>query len=417
MTTRPGAAARTLGVGIGWRPELDLSIERLGVDFVEVVAEDLDPRRLPPALVELRGRGVPAVAHAVGLSLGGSEPLEAARVAHLAAVAEALGSPLVSDHIAFTRAGGLDTGHLLPLPRTRAALDVLVEHVRQAQQRLPVPLALENIAGLMRWPDNDLTEVQFLTELLDRTDCLLLLDVANLYADACNLGLDVAALLDGLPLERLAYVHVAGGLFAEGLYHDTHAHPVPSPVFELLASLCARVDPPGVLLERDDRYPTDAELGAELDGIRGVLANMAGPTGERAARERHPRRSGPPPIAASAPPSSLSTQAALVHALLAGGEPPAGFDPERVARQAAALRAKRRRVIARLRPDLETSLGGEFAAHFDTWARAHPPLVGSCAAADADAFAAWLVRGGHLPRPRGRRDLLSRRRPPTRTSG
>jgi uncharacterized protein (UPF0276 family) len=396
-----------LGVGIGWRPELDLSIERLpGVDFVEVVADDLDPRALPAALVALRGRGVPMLAHAVGLSLGGAEPLDRARVAHLAAVADALGSPVVSDHIAFTRAGGLDTGHLLPVPRSRASLDVLVEHVREAQAELPAPLAVENIASLMSWPGSELTEVQFLTELLDRTGCLLLLDVANLYADACNLGLDVGAFLAGLPLERLAYVHVAGGLSADGLYHDTHAHPVPSPVFEVLAALCGLVDPPGVLLERDDRYPADAELAAELEGIRSVIA--------RSARARSWR--APPLTAVSA---AASIQAALVHALVAGGEPPAGFDPDRIARQAAALRSKRRRVIARLRPDVETALGGGFADHFDAWAREHPPLVGSCAGVDADAFAAWLVRAGFLPGPRTRlrRERLSRRRPPSRTSG
>lgn len=84
-------------------------------------------------------------------------------------------------------------------------------------------------------------------------------------------------------------------------------------------------------------------------------------------------------------------QAALVRALLAGGSPPPGFDPERIARQAAALRAKRRRVIARLRPDLETALGAEFAPRFDAWAREHPPLVGTCPGADADAFAATVT--------------------------
>ncbi len=108
----------------------------------------------------------------------------------------------------------------------------------------------------------------------DRTGCRLLFDVANMYANARNLGLDARELLGSFPLDRLAYVHVAGGEESGGLYHDTHAHPVPAPVYELLAALCALVEPPGVLLERDDRYPSDAELAAELEGIRGVLGNM-----------------------------------------------------------------------------------------------------------------------------------------------
>lgn len=261
-----------LGVGIGWRPEIDLTVERLpGVDFVEVVAENLHPAHLPESVLLLRERGLPVLPHAVSLSLGGADPVDTARVAHLAALAEALDAPLVSDHVCFVRAGGLDSGHLMPLPRTRDALDVLVANVRAAQRDLPVPLALENVAALLDWPDGELTEGQFLADLVERTDCLLLVDVANLYANARNLGTDVDRFLDEIPLERLAYVHVAGGAEHHGLYHDTHAHAVPPEVLDVLARLRDRVTPPGVLLERDDDYPSDAELAAELAAIRAVL--------------------------------------------------------------------------------------------------------------------------------------------------
>lgn len=268
MTVAPPA----LGVGIGWRQEIDLTVERLpGVDFVEVLAENVRPHELPESLRLLRERAVPVVAHAVSLSLGAAERPDPQRVAHLAAVAQAVDAPLVSDHVAFTRAGGLDSGHLLPVPRTWEALDVLVANVREAQERLPVPLAMENIAALLRWPHPQLSEGQFLAELVQRTGCWLLLDVANLYADACNLGTDVAAFLDELPLQHVAYVHVAGGVQRLGLYHDTHAHAVPAQVLDVLAQLCQQVRPPGVLLERDDHYPSDAELAAELAAIRAVL--------------------------------------------------------------------------------------------------------------------------------------------------
>lgn len=261
-----------LGVGIGWRPEIDLTVARLpGVDWVEVVAENLRPLELPRTLQTLREGGTPVLPHAVSLSLGGAEPLETERVEHLAVVAEALYAPLVSDHVCFVRAGGLDAGHLMPLPRTREALDVLVDNVRLAQSILPVPLALENIAALLEWPDAELSEQQFLAELCERTECLLIVDVANLYANARNLGTEPVQFLDELPLKRVAYVHVGGGVEHEGVYHDTHAHPVPPPVLELLGELRARVDPPGVLLERDDRYPRDEELAAELSAIRAVL--------------------------------------------------------------------------------------------------------------------------------------------------
>jgi uncharacterized protein (UPF0276 family) len=261
-----------LGVGIGWRPEIDLTIERLpDLDFVEVLAENVRPDRLPESLRVLRGRGVPVVAHAVSLSLGGADRPDTTRVRHLAAVAQAIDAPLVSEHVAFTRAGGLDSGHLLPAPRTREALDVLVANVREAQDQLPVPLAMENIAALLDWPDAELAEGQFLAELVDRTGCWLLVDVANLHANARNVGTDVGTFLDALPLERLAYVHVAGGVEHDGVYHDTHAHAVTPQVLDILAELCARVRPPGVLLERDDNYPTSADLAAELSAIRAAV--------------------------------------------------------------------------------------------------------------------------------------------------
>src|SRR5262249_4749776 len=155
-------------------------------------------------------------------------------------------------------------GHLLPVPRTWEALDVLVANVREAQDQLPVPLAMENIAALLDWPDAELSEGQFLAELVDRTGCWLLVDVANLHANARNIRTDVSPFLDTLPLERLAYVHVAGGVEHDGVYHDTHAHAVPPQVLDVLADLCGRVRPPGALLERDDRYPTPADLAAEL---------------------------------------------------------------------------------------------------------------------------------------------------------
>jgi uncharacterized protein (UPF0276 family) len=260
-----------LGVGMGWRPEIDLTVERLpGVDFVEVVAENLRPGALPESVRLLRDRGLPVLPHAVTLSLGGAEPVDRGRLQHLAALAEALGAPLVSDHVCFVRAGGLEAGHLLPVPRTRDALDVLVANVRAAAAELPVPLALENVAALLDWPDAELTEGQFLAELVERTGCWLLVDVANLHANAHNIGTDPRAFLDTVPLDRLAYVHVAGGVHRGGLYHDTHAHPVRAEVLDLLDELCARVRPPGVLLERDDDYPADAELAGELGAIRSV---------------------------------------------------------------------------------------------------------------------------------------------------
>ncbi|MFE5791823.1 DUF692 domain-containing protein, partial [Streptomyces sp. NPDC056503] len=269
-----------LGIGIGWRPEIADAVEELpGVDWVEVVAENVCADHPHASLARLRARGVTVVPHGVSLGLGGADRPDPERLAALAAKAEALGAPLVTEHIAFVRAGGpltatprLEAGHLLPVPRTRDALDVLCENVRIAQESLPVPLALENIAALFSWPGEEMTEGRFLAELVERTGVRLLIDVANLHTNHVNRGEDPALALAELPVEAIAYVHVAGGLERDGVWHDTHAHPVPEQVLDILADLAGRVAPPGVLLERDDHFPPATELASELSAIRATVA-------------------------------------------------------------------------------------------------------------------------------------------------
>lgn len=221
---------------------------------------------MPEELSRLRARGIPVVPHGISLSLGGAQPVDERRVTQLAACAQALRAPLVSEHIAFVRAGGLEAGHLLPVPRTRESLDALAANISRTQQGLGVPLAVENIAALFDWPDAEFTEAEFLQELVDRTGVHLLIDIANVYANARNRQRDPLTELQRLPAERIAYCHIAGGHEKGGRYHDTHSHPVPAEVLSLVAEFTAAHQVP-VMLERDGDYPPAAELHAELNAI------------------------------------------------------------------------------------------------------------------------------------------------------
>jgi uncharacterized protein (UPF0276 family) len=267
MTMRDTSTIR-LGPGVGWRPQIDTAIAGAeGLGFIEVIAESVGAHELPAGVAAARARGLQVVPHGVSLSLGGAERPDRARLAHLASVAERVGAPLVSEHIAFVRAGGREAGHLLPVPRTREALAILGENVAIAQDALPVPLALEHVAALVEWPGAEMDEATFVSELVERTGALLLLDLSNLYANAHNHGWDALESLARFPLERIAYVHVGGGTFRDGVYHDTHAHPVVPEVLALVEELFALADAPGFLLERDDDFPADGELTAELRTI------------------------------------------------------------------------------------------------------------------------------------------------------
>ncbi|MFJ9098416.1 DUF692 domain-containing protein [Streptomyces sp. NPDC102405] len=399
-----------LGTGIGWRPEIADAVERMpGIDWVEAVAENLCPGHLPESLRRLRERGVTVVPHGVSLGLGGADRPDAGRLLALAERAEALGSPLVTEHIAFVRAGGpltasprLEAGHLLPVPRTRDALDVLCENIRIAQDALPVPLAVENIAALISWPGEEMTEGQFLYDLADRTGVRLLIDVANLHTNHVNRGEDPAEALAELPLEALAYVHVAGGFERDGVWHDSHAHPVPRPVLDILTDLASRISPPGVLLERDENFPEPRELERELGSIREAVEKGGGARADGAWR-----------AAAPVEPSSVSTdparqrlaldQTALLSALVAGTPVPEGFDRVRLGVQARALAGKRADVVAKVAPELPVILGAGYRPAFLAYAQGAPMTDGY--RRDALSFAERLLLGGELADARVRREL------------
>lgn len=248
---------------------------RPGLGFVELIAEDFIDRSLPDTLEVLRQRGVQLIPHGISLSLGGAELPDPTRLAALGQLAVRVGAPLVSEHLSFVRAGGLESGHLLPLPRRGDALEVVIANVRAARAALPVPLALENVATLFEWPGAEMDEAAFLRTVLEETDTLLLLDIENVYANARNHGFVATAFLDELPLERIAYVHIAGGVEHNGTWHDTHTYPVAKAVLDLLTQLSARTPLPGVMLERDDNFPTEADLNAELDAIAAAVARGA----------------------------------------------------------------------------------------------------------------------------------------------
>ncbi|MET8135898.1 DUF692 domain-containing protein [Streptomyces sp. NPDC005251] len=407
-----------LGTGIGWRPEIAEAVERMrGIDWVEAVAENVCPGHVPESLLRLRERGVTVVPHGVSLGLGGADRPDESRLVALAERAEALGSPLVTEHIAFVRAGGpltasplLEAGHLLPVPRTRDALDVLCANVRAAQAALPVPLAVENIAALISWPGEEMTEGQFLYDLVDRTGVRLLVDVANLHTNHVNRGEDPAKALDELPVEAIAYVHVAGGFERDGVWHDSHAHPVPRPVLDILADLASRVSPPGVLLERDENFPEQAELERELTAIRRTLESAGAATGatERGAAvlvgssEAGPDTSvgtdsgtgsGTDTGAEGAARQRLAlAQAALLSALVAGTPVPEGFDRVRLGVQARALAAKRADVVSKVAPELPEILADGYRPAFLAYAQRHPMAGGY--RRDALDFAEHLLLAG-----------------------
>lgn len=317
-----------VGIGLGWRPETALLVERRrDLAFAEVIAEIVDPRRPPPALAAAVARGLPVVTHGVGLDLGGANSLERARIQRLARVARTLRSPIVSEHVAFCRAGDRESAHFLPVPHTRSQLALLVDHVRRVQDALTVPFALENVAAPLAWPGDELHEADFLAELVHHTGALLLLDASNLHANLVNHGGELERYLARLPLDRIAYMHAAGGTHIEstGMYRDTHAHALDEAVLDTLATILAHTGPVPLLLERDHHF--DADLAGELDVLSSLLTH--GALAPRASTQRQPHRALPAVDRALR--RDLAARHSALLAALHDGTEPAGFARQHLA--------------------------------------------------------------------------------------
>jgi uncharacterized protein (UPF0276 family) len=260
-----------LGAGLGFREPLrgDVFLHRSEIDWLEIVTDHfLDASSEKTQELDLLAAHFPLIPHALNLSLGSAEGLDDVYADKVAALINRLQPPWWSEHVSWTRAGGVNVGHLTPMPLTREALDALCRNVTAMQRRTDVPLILENISSLIILPGAEMTEPEFLTELTERTGCGLLLDVTNLYANSVNHGGDPVIFLDGLPLERIVQLHFVGGQWQNGVFVDSHAHATPVEVWALMDEVLARAPVKAVLLERDENLPDFSELSMELEKAR-----------------------------------------------------------------------------------------------------------------------------------------------------
>ena len=254
--------------------------ERPEVPFFEILAENhLQPGDPARGVIETLRARVPVTLHCVGMSLGGTDPLDASHLANLRALADAVEPALISDHLAWASLDGRQLHDLLPLPYLEEAVTHVAERVERAQDALGRRIALENVSGYARFAESELAEWEFLAEIAARADCLILLDVNNVFVSAANLGFSAETYVDSLPRERVAQLHLAGHEASGDLLLDTHGAPVPDPVWALFERALARFGPLPAVLERDRAIPA---LGALLDEARradGLLSRAAAPGG------------------------------------------------------------------------------------------------------------------------------------------
>lgn len=215
----------------------------------------------------------PVSVHGVGLSLASATEPDPEHLQRLAEVVKRTQASLVSEHLAWSAMAGNCFPDLLPFPRSNEALQCIARNIDIAQNALQRRILIENPSLYVRL-EHDYSEAEFLSELVRRTGCGLLVDVNNAYISAHNVGGDADAYLRSLPAAAIGEIHLAGHAPDGGdtnLLIDTHGAPVAEAVWALYAALIAHIGARPTLIERDDNLPEFAELLRERERAADVL--------------------------------------------------------------------------------------------------------------------------------------------------
>lgn len=272
----PHTGLKNLGVGLGLRREnIDDILARLPeeLDCLEIAPENYMKTggQLYRQYRELAER-YPIAIHGLSLSVGSLHPLSRKFLKELKVFLKEAKALWMSDHLCYSSVLGAQFHDLLPLPLSREAMRHVVPRIRQVQDFLEMPFAIENVSYYASAGKDEMPEWEFLREVAERADCSLLLDVNNIYVNAINHDFDPYDYLRDLPYERVLHIHVAGHIQYEDFLLDTHGAPVIDPVWELLSYVAKRARPKAVIIERDHNLPKLDESLAEVVTARRIIA-------------------------------------------------------------------------------------------------------------------------------------------------
>ena len=267
-----------LGFGLGLRTEHYNAIleTKPKVDWFEALSENyMIPGGKPLNYLDKIRADYPMVMHGVSLSIGSTAQVDKEYLRDLKKLADRIQPAWISDHLCWTGVHGQNMHDLLPLPYTPETAKHVAERVKIVQDYLGRQILLENVSSYASYTDSSMTEWQFISQISEAADCLLLLDVNNIYVSSYNHQFDAKAFIDGVPLKRIQQIHLAGHQNNGDYIIDTHDAPVIDPVWDLYAYAIARLGQVSTMIERDDKIPELEVLVAELDKARAISTSIA----------------------------------------------------------------------------------------------------------------------------------------------
>lgn len=271
-----------LGYGLGLRTEYYETIlhQKPDVDWFELLSENymVDGGKALYYLDAIREQ-YPVVMHGVSMSIGGTDPLDFEYLEKLKTLTLRAQPRWISDHLCWTGQGGHNLHDLMPLPYNDEAIKHVVARVKMVQDYLGRQILLENVSSYLTYRHSEMSEWEFYTQVVQEADCLMLLDINNIYVSARNHNFNPLEYINGVPVERVQQFHLAGHTDHGNYVIDTHDHPVVDPVWDLYSVALKRFGPVSTMIERDDQMPPFEELMSELNRAReigkSILSNAA----------------------------------------------------------------------------------------------------------------------------------------------
>ena len=264
-----------LGFGLGLRTEHYNTIleTKPQVDWFEALSENyMIPGGKPLDYLDKIRADYPVVMHGVSLSIGSTADVDYSYLRDLKKLADRIQPAWISDHLCWTGVHGQNMHDLLPLPYTIETAKHVAERVKIVQDYLGRQILLENVSSYASYIDSNMTEWEFITQIAEAADCLLLLDVNNIYVSSFNHNFDAKAFIDGVPAKRIQQIHLAGHNNHGDYIIDTHDAPVIDPVWDLYEYAIARFGQVSTMIERDDKIPALEELVEELEIARKIAS-------------------------------------------------------------------------------------------------------------------------------------------------
>lgn len=263
-----------LGFGLGLRSDHYQEVleqKPVDIDWFEIISENymIDGGKPLYFLDKIR-QDYPIVMHGVSMSVGSTDPLNYDYLKQLKALIERVEPMWFSDHLCWTGVDHKNMHDLLPMPYTEASVNHFADRIARVQDYMGRQMLIENLSSYITYTSDAMTEWEFLTAVVEKADCYILLDVNNIYVSSYNHHFDPMQYLKGVPAERVWQHHLAGHQNTGNLIIDTHDEPIIDPVWELYEKTAQLLGPVSTMIERDANIPPLAEVIAELNQARAI---------------------------------------------------------------------------------------------------------------------------------------------------